>query len=309
MGFYEDEEMWEKNWDKSTKNLVNNYKKAFQDVLLELISLIGMENSELSLKKQREILLFITQVITELEKQNQDWVEDEIAKAFILGQAATLMQIGIAKDLKTASKTISESGYKKYVLDAVISDTMEDLLAATENTDKRTKKMVRDVFSEVMKQQRIQNKGRKTIEKEVGQILSKKIIEEQMKKNAFIGIVDKSGRKWQLEKYISMAVRTKILESYRQGVITEALERGIDTVYISVNNAKDDCVKFEGILLSLTGATPNLPRIDDLRRTYSNSIFHPNCKHQIRVIRNLDLLPDNVKALNKKNRKNISKIL
>lgn len=309
MGLYEDEQVWQKNWDRSTKRLLSLYKEAFTDILNELLQVAGKDISELTVKEETAILAQIARRLEELEEENKKWVKEEITKAFIVGQASSLTQLGYAASLEQAMKQVTTSAYSKRTLEAIMADTFNDLLYATQNTNKRTKKLVKDTFSMAFRQKRIQNTGRRELTKEISQTLSKQFIKEQLRNDGFVGIVDSANRKWTLNNYVKMATQTKIQDTFRQGVVFEAIERGHDLAYISDHNAKDACSKFEGLVISLTGQTEGYPSLDDIKGHFGSDIFHPFCKHKIRTVRHEGLIPQNIKNKNEVNRKNVSRII
>ena len=310
MGFYEEERVWEKHWDKSTANLLLQYQEAYQRILRSLLGLSGESISNLNKKKQQELLKFIALSIAELQGYTKEWVTTEIALAFLVGQATQMVTTGQVLSIAEGMKQVTKSTYAKQVLDTVLTDTMGDLLMATDHTSNRTKKLVRDVFGQVLKQRTMENQGLRTIEKEVKQVLEKKFLEERLKKEGFVGIIDRSGKKWQTNVYIETVVRTKIQESFRQGTISNAVEKGYDLAYISEHSgACEKCKKYENLIISLTGKTEGYPTLDSIRASDKHQLFHPRCRHKIRSVRTLELIPANVKAKNEEARKNVEDLL
>jgi hypothetical protein len=310
MGIYEEEKVWEKHWDKSIENLLNEYQKAFRRILYSLYELSGEELTKLNKKKERELLLFIASSISELQEFTEEWIAAEITTAFAVGQAAQMVTTNEAKTIKEGMKQIKKSVYAKKVLDSVLQDTFDDLLYATQHTENRTKRMVRDVFSQVMKQQTMENQGLRTMEKEIKKVLEKKVIEDRLKKEGLVAIVDASGKKWKTNVYLEMAVRTKIQESFRQGTISAAVEKGHDIAYVSSHNTDcEKCKKYEGLIISLTGKTEGFPTLDSIRSSENHQLFHPRCRHKIRSVRTYELIPNDVKEKNEKAKKNVEDLL
>lgn len=313
MGIYEEERVWERHWDRRTENLLEQYKIAFHRILMSLFDLSGEELTNINKKKERELLILIASSMAELSEYTEEWIATEIALAFLVGQAASLVTTGEVKTIKEGIKKIEpikKSVYAKSVLDNVLQDTMEDLLYATEHTEMKTKRLIRDVFNEVMKQKTIENQGLRTMEKEIKKTLERKIIEQRLEKEGKVAIIDKSGKKWSLEVYLEMAIRTKIQESFRQGTVTAAIERGHDLAYISDHNTDcDKCRKYEGLIISLTGKTKGLPTLDSIRASEKHLLFHPRCRHKIYSVKKLEYIPQNVKAKNEKAKQFVKDLL
>ncbi|WP_328438276.1 phage minor capsid protein [Nocardia puris] len=106
---------------------------------------------------------------------------------------------------------------------------------------------------------------------------------------------DRAGRRWHMDTYAEMAVRTAALRALKAGHTDRLLQRGYDVVVISSHpRAAPQCRPFEGKLVSLTGRTPTGPIQAESRttgRTVSDTVVasmaeaetaglhHPNCKH------------------------------
>jgi hypothetical protein len=96
-----------------------------------------------------------------------------------------------------------------------------------------------------------------------------------------------SGRFWRVGRYAEMLGRTAVAEARRESFRTRYLSNGVDVVRVIANGTLHDvCRAWEGELLSLTGATPNLPTVDDARAA---GLFHPNCQHRYVVAIGVDV--------------------
>lgn len=101
--------------------------------------------------------------------------------------------------------------------------------------------------------------------------------------------VDKRGRKWGLDTYAEMAVRTMTNRALRAGHTNTMIEHGIDLVVVSSHkNPAPQCAPFERKVLSLTGKYPaGTHRIGDsivnvkatMQDAEASGLHHINCKH------------------------------
>lgn len=93
-----------------------------------------------------------------------------------------------------------------------------------------------------------------------------------------VSVAVPSGRFWRPRVYARMLSRTAIADARRVAFRQRYLSNGIDVVRVVANGTNHDvCRRWEGELLSLTGATPGLPTVDDAR---ASGLFHPNCRHR-----------------------------
>lgn len=107
-------------------------------------------------------------------------------------------------------------------------------------------------------------------------------ITERLETEGLSGLVDKSGRKWQLDTYANMLTRTKSVESRNMGLANRMLKEGYDLVQISNHRTTHKaCAKWEGKVLSITGKTPGYPTLTEAR---ASGLFHPNCQHAMNVL-------------------------
>jgi hypothetical protein len=90
--------------------------------------------------------------------------------------------------------------------------------------------------------------------------------------------VDAAGKRWALDTYASMAIRTVTREAVTIGTVNGLAAAGDDLLKISMHaNSCPICLPFEGKEFSITGRTPGYTRAtrEDLPP------YHPNCSHHV----------------------------
>jgi hypothetical protein len=101
-----------------------------------------------------------------------------------------------------------------------------------------------------------------------------------------------SGKFWHPDVYAEMLGRTGMADARRVAFRERYLQNGIDVVKVVANGSTHPpCMRWEGELLSLTGATPGLPTVGQAR---ADGLFHPNCAHRYVVATGVmqpDVLP------------------
>lgn len=296
------------NYERDVKEIVRIYKAAINEVILilERLSTYGKSKS-ISRAEMTAVLVELSALLLEVDKEAEKWVKERIEKSFLNGQAEVLIVIGEAKTIEEALRLVSASMLVNHAKEALIADTFEDLLYANNKMKRETIKMVRAVVAEQMKIKAAEGMGRKTIKKGIIEALTKKEIRERFDVEGNVAIIDKLGRRWKLQTYAEMVTRTKLLQAHTEGTRVEALERGVDLAIISSHGATDACRHFEGQIISMNGFTEGFPTYEELRRT--NLIFHPNCKHKITPIRDISLLPPEVRARFEEGKNNAERVL
>jgi Phage minor capsid protein 2 len=288
-------------YDTDIERLMKYYQRSYVRVVKELIRLLETDSWNMLINQEASLARQISLIIREADKDILPELEDLLKKSHVAGQAQALLAIGDATTLAEATRGVAFTMFAQKSVEKMVTDTFEDVLALTDRTEKRIKQTVRDVAGEVMRMNAMNQMGLETTRKQVMEGLLKKGFSKKITKD-FKGVTDSAGRKWELKKYVNMLVKTKMQQAYSEGVRAECVERGIDLAVVSSHGAKDACRHFEGMVISMTGATKGFLTYDELRR--SNKIFHPNCEHTITPLRSLDLLPNN---LQEKHREQLEK--
>ncbi len=87
-----------------------------------------------------------------------------------------------------------------------------------------------------------------------------------------------SGKFWDVAAYSRMLARTAVADSRRVAFRERYLANGVDLVRVVANGTRHPtCRVWEGVTLSLTGATPGFPTVADARGA---GLFHPQCRHR-----------------------------
>ena len=217
-----------------------------------------------------------------LNAELEDKVSEEIEQAYLLGFAVGLMAYyNSIKVSFTFESVMAEAslGVDKAILIKLKKVAMKDLLQVTKNTDYMTKKLIQDVMTKHLTINHMKNMAREDLANAIIKDLSGKKLKGDIQKN-MVAIVDKAGRRWNVDSYVDMVTRTKAQEVYVQGMKNFADKNGGngDLAVIPYNPLTvDACKEFEGMIISMTGATEGYPTYDELRST--GMIFHPRCRH------------------------------
>jgi hypothetical protein len=269
--------MGELDFDKEIESLVAQYRHAADLIVAKLEA--GSRYA-LSTKKQRVLLAEILAILDRLDAESRAWVDKHIPTAWRAGQATALVGIGEAATFAKAADIVSGIGMvNEDMVKAIVSDTHEDLLAATNNMRVKAKRAVRNAIIPHTRLASITGEKAKSVAKRASDDV----------RAARVATVDVAGRRWSPEVYTRVIVKTKLAQAHREGATEQAVAYGFDLARISAHGAKDACRNFEGALLSLTGATAGYRTVAELKA--SGLIFHPQCRHVISPL-NPALMPE-----------------
>jgi hypothetical protein len=102
---------------------------------------------------------------------------------------------------------------------------------------------------------------------------------QELLKDETLGMTDRGGHTWTIERYAEMLTRTKMVEATNRGLTNRMLNQGFDLVQVSDHVGEcDQCHPWEGKVLSITGNTAAYAKVQD---AYTGGLFHPNCKHRL----------------------------
>ena len=103
------------------------------------------------------------------------------------------------------------------------------------------------------------------------------------------GFIDRRGRRWEIETYAEMAVRTAAARAQIAGTLDRFVAAGRDLVICSDHPREcPKCRPWEGRVLSITGATPPGTVLEDgtvvaatVATAQAQGWQHPNCRHNM----------------------------
>jgi hypothetical protein len=277
------------SYEYEIDQLVEYYKRAVRDILRELES---VDLTDFQRANAQAVLADIADILAELDENAAAWVEENIPKAALDGVAQAIVALGVVETLDEALTIAKFNKLNREMVKAIVADTQSDLLAVTQNVNRKVKAAVRQAVAESMRANMTKGiNGRKTIRADIVAEMRKRLGDA-----VNTGIIDAAGRRWRPEVYADTVVRTKMMQAHKEATRNEAIARGAYYGVISRHNAADACRNYEGKIVKLIPDAPgDFLYIDDLPR---NEIFHPNCKHLVTPTRRLDRLPDNIKQLN-----------
>lgn len=258
-------------FEGAISRLVNAVKETTSSIRSTLGGLVG------GLFRRKDTSAAIresSKALVELNGELAQWTKENLTKAAELGAE----QAWVAINFTSAKGTLNDAN--KAMLDVAIADTQADLLAVTQNVDRRVRSAVRQAVAEVFRDNLATGaNGLRTNKRDI-----LKRLRDVLGSAVDTGIIDAAGRRWRPEVYVDMVVRTKLAETQRQSTINEAVGRGVLYGQISRHGATDACRNWEGKIVKLVPDAPGpFPYIGDLPR---KEIFHPCCRHVVTPIRN-----------------------
>ena len=294
----------ESSIDEITRTYGKAYKRLFSELLEKLYTDFGILANP-SYQSQLGLLNLIEGRMKELNSEVAVQVQKELERAYVSAGAFHVLATETIKSIEELHGAVPYAELNTYKMEQIVQDTMEDLLFVTQHTSKELKKVVRSTFSKNIQYHSLVNESQKNVKRIIERDLSKKFLKESLQKKGFVGIVDSGGRRWNLKTYVDMAVSTKMSQAYTEGLKDRAISTGKDLAVIPEKGAKDSCRYFEGMLISLTGATEGYMTYEQLKST--GLIFHPRCVHSPFPVGSIDLVHEDDIAFHEKKLRELKK--
>ena len=249
--------------DAQARRLIQLYDEAEREILRECNRLLLKNPESYSLAWSNTILQRIRQIRGDLLNGSRTWCEEAIPDSYLKGiewadkdpLAGTRLIAGFGDVHQQAAQVLAENAYSRL-----------------EDVDRVVGRRIDDIFRTVS----LEATRGSVIGYETTQQATKRI-REDLADRGITGFVDKAGREWDMRRYAKTLAQETTNQAFRQGTINRLEEHGNDLVRLSSHSGScPRCQPWEGKTLSLSGADPDYPALDEARAA---GIFHVGCKH------------------------------
>lgn len=246
------------------------YKEAYKSIVDEIK---GATN--FGVANRKAILYQIEQILTELGNDVDKFLKEEMPEYYKTGADDAVLQL-----TGVGAKVPVRRGFNRIhqeAINALIDDTSKafgDTLSGVNRSAQRLLgKAVREAITQKLAEGQIGGKAMTEVKKTI-----KGVLQDQ----GLAALVDKGGKRWELDTYAEMLLRTKAVEARNIGLINRMAENGYDLVQVSAHwGTCPLCAPWEGKILSVSGTTKGYPTV---REAEASGLFHPNCRHAINTL-------------------------
>jgi hypothetical protein len=243
--------------DAATQQLVDLYERAGRRlrIMARTFAIRGATGSQAHAEQQ---LKLVESILARLKIERARIVPVVAARAWAMGAGTADAAIG--------RPDIAFGGIHEDAVARIARALTEQLGQAERECGRRS----RDLY----RQRTLERVAEKEITGGTRRAASSALVRDLVQ-DGLTGFVDRAGRRWQLDVYARMAVRTTGAEAVSQATGARLVEAGRPDVQVSDHQTKTPlCDQFEGHVYSLIkgGRYPFLKVLPP---------FHPNCKHVI----------------------------
>jgi len=246
------------------------YIKAYKNILSLLKS-----STDFGSFHRRQILGQIDSILEEMGVDIRDYLEEELPDYYKMGADDAVRQ------LKHLGAPINvERGFNLIHQEAIIAitdDTMISFGEGINGVSRAARRLMSEASKDLIRYElaegTISGSALREVRRKIRGILEEEGLE---------ALVDKAGRRWSLDRYSEMLIRTKAVEARNIGMANRMVENQYDLVQVTDHMDECElCRPWEGKILSLTGNTPGYPTLAEAEAA---GLFHPNCRHAINAL-------------------------
>ena len=256
--------------EKNIERLATTFKTTYQAIIKEIATA-----TDFGVANRKVILAQIEARLTDLGVDTQKFIETELKTQYKSGAADAI------KQLKNTGADIGVSeGFNRVHTEAIaalVDDASRSFAESMTGVNRSAQLLLGRVSREAITQKLaegvIGGKARREVIK---------IIKSTLQEQGLAALIDKAGRKWELDRYADMLFRTKAVEARNRGMINRMVENDYDLVQVSAHSGTCPiCEPWQGKVLSARGATRGY---ETVAKAEAAGLFHPNCRHAINVM-------------------------
>lgn len=246
------------------------YTRAYNDLIREMND---FSNTSFARDRATAMLARVDALVTQLDNETKAFVTKEVPAVYFTTAK------DIKKDIKKLNIAVPEafSQIHYQATGAMATDAMakfgHTMIGIKRSAEDVVKFASQKATREIIAAGQLQGRAALDLAKEV----KAKIAED-----GITALVDKGGKKWQLDTYAKTLTRQMLSNSGREGVMNTAQEFGFDLAVITTHGSDHpECAAWEGKTVSLTGKTEGYPSLDDATE---EGLFHVGCRHGYTII-------------------------
>lgn len=271
-------------YEGGVADLAATYRDAQRRIAALVRAAIAAEDLRTAQRRRLQlaaVLALLDQLGAQTDRDARDLVEQAFAQSAerVVGEIAALNIA--APEIPGAFASVSR--------EAVIA--LQDSIVGRLDTARRTVgRTVDDVYAQAGRRAALRavlgaEGSPQTAARQLATDLQRDPKVRRLIRNGGAGFIDKAGKRWALDTYSQMAVRTVTREAVVQGALARMASHGISLARVSLHgDACDICIPWQGKLVSLDGATSSYQgeAVTTLGALPNGGPpFHPNCRHSL----------------------------
>jgi hypothetical protein len=256
--------------DAKIAKLTKTFARAYEDIVQQLTTA-----TDWGVQNRKQILAQVEKILEDLGAEAQTFTQEQITQAYKAGAGEAIDQLNnVGAEINVAG---GFNRIHKEAIAALVDDTSrafgESMSGVVRSVQTFLGRATREMITQKIATGMIGGAALREV---------KANIKTQIAEKGLAALTDKAGHTWSLDRYAEMLVRTKVVEARNRGLINRMVENEYDLVQVSSHSGSCPiCSRWQGEILSSTGATPGYPTLDEAE---ADGLFHPNCRHAINTL-------------------------
>lgn len=272
--------------DRQAARLARIYASAQRTIVAQVTAALRSGNLALASERRMQLAAVLA-VLDQLGAATDPLARDTVHQAFTDGSTLAARDLARQAGVKVSAVQVPWS-FTGVSREAVA--TLEDSIIGRLRTARQTVgRQVDDVFARAGRRQAL----RSLLGAEGSPQAATRALTRDLRRRGATGFVDRAGKRWALDTYSEMAVRTVTREAVVQGSMTRMASHGVNLARVSTHGGSCKiCLPWEGRLISLDGTVSDYQgeAVADAG-SVPQPPFHPRCRHTLEpVVQNIDAL-------------------
>lgn len=249
--------------DRDIDRLVREYQRAGRDIsqLLRRLTSIGGQPGQYTAETQQILNELSAETDLELRSIVAAALYESSDKAAQLVKGLPLSNTGLA-------------AVQAEAVDQLYGELTDSLMQARNTVRSQVKAVIHNIGRREVLLSLLGDTARDS------RIKTSEQLAASLRQQGITGFVDKAGKRWKLDTYAEMFVRTKTREAVTQGAVTRYAAHGVTMVQISSHASSCQiCEPLQGRVMRLDGQLEAVNGVN----IYALQLppFHPNCRHVV----------------------------
>jgi hypothetical protein len=260
--------------DQRVRDLERLYLAAQRTITAQVRAALTAGNLDRAAERRMQLAAVLA-VLDQLGAATDPLARDLIRAAYTDGSAHAAK--GVAAQIGASVSDVAVSASFTGVSREAV-ETLQDAILGRLDTARRTVgRQVDDVYAKAGRRASM----RALLGAEGSPRAATADLARDLRRRGVTGFVDRAGKRWRLDSYAEMAVRTVTREAVVQGSMDRMASHGVDLARVSAHGSSCSvCLPWEGRLISLSGSVSEYQG-EAVADASMVPPYHPRCKHSL----------------------------
>lgn len=250
--------------DAQGRALIFLYRRAHSVIRAQVQAAI--ERGNLGTERQRRAQLArVEAVLRKLERDQRSILPDAMRRPYGAAAIATDVVLGLSPD--------------EFAFDGVNEQAVEIGIAALHDRLATARVNVGRYVDDLFRQVQLEHAAVGVAVADTRRDVTRRMIAD-LRAHGVTAFVDRANRRWSLERYATMTVRTNTREMVTLATVNRLEANDTDLIAVSAHRGSCAiCLPWQGRTYSLSGTDDRYPKVETVNGRLWLPPFHPQCQH------------------------------